>query len=171
MFLHRWSKLLQILRMSYCSSCRHYLLPSREISHVKWGDRFPYSILALRNRVRKVWSQQCSLTRIYLRSSPFSKELLNMTVKVCIGQFTYTIPFWSSVLEKLASMLLKPIVAYVIILYYYYHPILIPMEAYSSFSVHTTNDIHYFFVQLQITAFRLLTFGGTMARYQKEEMI
>lgn len=169
MFLHRWSKLLQILRMSYCSSCRHYLLPSREISRVKWGDRFPYSILALRNRVRKVWSQ-CSLTRIYLRSSPFSKELLNMTVKVCIGQFTYTIPFWSSVLEKLASTLLKPIVAYVIILYYY-HCILISMKAYSSFNVHTTNDIHYFFVQLQIAALRLLTFRGTMARYQKEEMI
>lgn len=99
MFLHRWSILSQILHMSYCSSCRHYLLPSREISHVKGGDRFPYSILALKNGIRKVCSQQYSLTRTYLWASPFWKEHFNMTVKICIEQFTYIILFSSSVLN------------------------------------------------------------------------
>lgn len=150
MFLDRWSKLSQILHMSYCSSCRHYLLPSREISHVKWGDRFPYSILALRNTVRKGCQWALLRPRIYLWASAFWKELFNMTVKVCIWQVTYTILFWSSVLKKLASTLLKP------------H--LVSMEAYSSFNIHTTNDVHYF-VQLQTAALRLLTFGETVARY------
>ena len=129
MFLHRWSKLSQILRMSYCSSCRRYLLPSREICHVKWGDRFPCSILALGNRVRKVWSWWYSLTRTYLWESSFWNELFNMTVEVCIGQFTHTILFWSSVLEKLAPMLLKS------------H--FISAEAYSPSNVCTTDEIAY----------------------------
>lgn len=148
MFLHRWSKLSQILHMSYCSSCRHYLLPSRGISRVKWGDRFPYSIPALRNAIRKVCSQQRSLIT-YLWASPFWKQHFNVTVEICIEQFTYIILFLKFRL-KLASLL---------------KPHLLSMDAYSLYNVYTTDDTHYSFVQLQSAALRLLTLGGAMARY------
>lgn len=144
MFLHRWSKLSQILRMSYCSSCRHYLLPSREISHVKWGGQFPYSILALRKKKDK-FCRQCSLARIY---HSFGKDIF-FTLHQCLHWAPHKIPLWNSVLQKLASTSLKP------------H--LLSMKAYNSFNMDTINDIHYF-IQLQTAALRLFTFGRTVAK-------
>lgn len=144
MFLHRWSKLSQILHMSYCSSCRHYQLPSREISHVKWGGQFPYSILALRKKKGRVLSSVLSDKNISL----FWKGHF-FTLHQCLKWAPHKIPLWNSVLQKLASTSLKP------------H--LLPMKACDSFNMDTINKIHYF-IQLQTTALRLFIFGRTVAK-------
>lgn len=79
MFLHRWSKLSQILRMFYCSSCRPSLLPSREISRVRWGDRFPCSILALGNRGREVWSRSAHGQENTSEHLPFARRFYRVS--------------------------------------------------------------------------------------------